>query len=314
MPIHVYLFAAAAMTSVLLFVWALQEMRGTLSGRRRRQVRANLGTVSVQPASFRQVVLEQTSTDRIVQPVVNWLAKKARRFAPGQFLVGIEKRRDLAGANATWTIERLLAAKMLLGGLALLPSLALVAGNPSPAMFLVAGVFVVGGFMAPDLLLGARGRRRQSEIERSFPHVLDQLTICVEAGLGLDAALDRAARSSSGALAEELARVLQDVRLGASRQAALEAFVARTDVPEIRHFVVALRQGDRYGVPVAKALRVQATDAREARRARAEERAQKMSVKLLFPLMFCILPALFVVILGPAAIRIAHLGLTGHAH
>jgi tight adherence protein C len=313
MPIHVYLFAAAAMASVLLFVWALQEMRATLPGRRRRQVRANLGTVSVRPPTFRQVVLEQTSTDRIVQPAVTWLSKKARRFAPAQFLVGIEKRRDLAGANATWTIERLLAAKVLLGGLTLLPSLALVAGNPSPEMLLVGAVFVVGGFMAPDLLLGARGRRRQAEIERSFPHVLDQLTICVEAGLGLDAALDRAARSSSGPLAEELARVLQDVRLGASRQAALESFVARTDVPEIRHFVVALGQADRYGIPVAKALRVQATDAREARRARAEERAQKMSVKLLFPLMFCILPALFVVLLGPAAIRIAHLSLTAHS-
>jgi tight adherence protein C len=312
MPIHVYLFAAAAMASLLLFVWALQQMRGTLSGRRLRQVRANLGPATVHPPTFREVVLEQTSTDRIVQPAVNWLAKKARRFTPGQLLTTIEKRRDLAGANATWTIERLLAAKVLLGGLGAFASLALIAGSPSPQMFLLCAVFVVGGFMTPDLLLGARGRKRQAEIERSFPHVVDQLTICVEAGLGLDAALDRAAHSGSGPLAEELARVLQDVRLGASRQAALEALVTRTDVPEIRHFVVALAQADRYGIPVARALRVQATEAREARRGRAEERAQKMAVKLLFPLIFCILPALFVVLLGPAAIRIAHLSLTAH--
>jgi tight adherence protein C len=107
-------------------------------------------------------------------------------------------------------------------------------------------------------------------------------------------------------------RVLQDVQLGVSRQAALEAMVKRTDVAEIRHFVVALGQANRYGVPIVQTLRVQATDAREQRRSRAEERAQKLSVKLLFPLVFCILPSLFVVLLGPAAIRIAHLGLSGH--
>jgi tight adherence protein C len=312
MPIRVYLFAAAATASLLLFAWTLQQTRGTSSRRRLRQVRANLGPTAVRPPTFRQVVLEQTSTDRIIQPAVNWLAKKARRFTPGQLLTTIEKRRDLAGANATWTIERLLAAKALLAGLATLASLALITGNPSPQMFLVGAVLVVGGFMTPDLLLGARGRKRQAEIERSFPHVIDQLTICVEAGLGLDAALDRAARSGTGPLAEELARVLQDVRLGATRQTALEALLTRTDVPEIRHFVIALAQADRYGIPIARALRVQATEARETRRGRAEERAQKMAVKLLFPLIFCILPALFVVLLGPAAIRIAHLSLTAH--
>ena len=107
--------------------------------------------------------------------------------------------------------------------------------------------------------------------------------------------------------------MLQDIQLGVSRQTALESLVARTDVADVRHFVVALGQANRYGVPVADALRTQAIDARDRRRARAEERAQKMSVKLLFPLIFCILPALFVVILGPAAIRIAHIGLGGLA-
>src|SRR4051812_15876044 len=99
MPYYVYLFAAAAMASVLLFVWALQEMRAASPGRRLRQVRANLGPAAVRPPTFRQVVLEQTSTDRIVQPAVTWLANKARRFTPGQLLATIEKRRDLAGAN-----------------------------------------------------------------------------------------------------------------------------------------------------------------------------------------------------------------------
>ena len=120
--------------------------------------------------------------------------------------------------------------------------------------------------MAPDIVLGARGRERQKQIERSFPDVLDQMTICVEAGLGLDAAIARAARTGKGPLADELARVLQDVQLGVSRQAALEAMVERTDVADIRHFVVALGQANRYGVPIVQTLRVQATEAREQRR------------------------------------------------
>jgi tight adherence protein C len=226
--------------------------------------------------------------------------------------VGLERRRHLAGADTTWTIERLLAAKLVLAGAGGVLGLALFALNPSGATFGAAAVFLAGGWFGPDIVLGARGRERQSAIERAFPGMLDQLTICVEAGLGLDAAMNRAAKSGKGPLAEELARVLQDVQLGVSRQTALEAMVARTDVSDIRHFVVALGQANRYGVPVVQALRVQATEAREQRRSRAEERAQQMSVKLLFPLVFCILPALFVVLLGPAAIRIAHLGM--HAH
>ena len=179
--------------------------------------------------------------------------------------------------------------------------------NPSGAMLVAAAILVAGGVLRARPGPRARGRTRQADIERAFPSVLDQLTICVEAGLGLDAAIARSAETGSGPLAEELSRVLQDVRLGASRQEALEALVARTDVLDIRHFVVAIGQANRYGVAVADALRAQALDARQRRTARAEERAQKMSVKLLFPLIFCILPALLVVVLGPAAIRISHL-------
>jgi tight adherence protein C len=314
MPVYVYLFAAVAIASVPLFVWAMRGASLELPTRRRRVVRANLGVQAAPVPSLRQVVLAQTTTDRIVEPTMTWLSETARRLTPVQLLKGLEERRDLAGANASWTIERLLALKLVLGGIGAMLGLAVFAANPSAAMLAAGAVIAVGAFMAPDLMLGARGRERQKQIERSFPGVLDQLTICVEAGLGLDAAIARSARSGKGPLADELARVLQDVQLGVSRQAALEAMVKRTDVADIRHFVVALGQANRYGVPIVQTLRVQATEAREQRRSRAEERAQKLSVKLLFPLVFCILPALFVVLLGPAAIRIAHLGLGAHHH
>ena len=311
MPIHVYLFAALTLASVPLFVWALQDLHLAVPSRRRRAVRANLGAGGPLP-SQRQVVLQQSSSARIVQPTMAWLAATARRITPSQLLSGLAQRRQLAGADARWTIEQLLAVKLLGGGAGFLLGITVFASNASPATALVAIVFTAFGFYGADLVLGARGRERQAAIERSFPSVLDQLTICVEAGLGLDAAIDRAARTGKGPLAQELAHVLQDVQLGVSRQTALEAMVARTDVSDIRHFVIALGQANRYGIPIAQALRAQATEARENRKARAEERAQKMSVKLLFPLIFCILPALFVVLLGPAAIRIAHLGLTPH--
>ena len=310
MPVQVFLFAALAIASVPLFVWALRGAQVELPTRRRRVVRANLGVAIAPVPNQRQVVLAQNPTTRIVEPTLEWLTKTAKRLTPAQLLTGLEQRRNLAGASPTWTLELLLATKLVLGGIGATLGLAVFAANPSPAMFIVGAVFAFGGFFGPDMLLGARGRERQSSIERAFPGVLDQLTICVEAGLGVDAAFARAAQSGKGPLAEELLRVLQDVQLGVSRQTALEALVKRTDVGDIRHFVVALGQANRYGVPVVQALRVQATEAREQRRSRAEERAQKLSVKLLFPLVFCILPSLFVVLLGPAAIRIAHLGLT----
>jgi tight adherence protein C len=313
MPVYVYLFALVAIASVPLFVWGMRGMQLDLPTRRRRAVRTNLAVAVAPVPNQRQVVLSQRASTRIAQPVMAGLSNTMRRLAPGQLVSGLERKRQLAGASSAWTIERLLAAKLVLGVIGTLLGVTVFASNPSPTMLFVGAVLAVGGLYGPDLVLGARGRERQKEIARAFPGVLDQLTICVEAGLGLDAALDRAARSGRGPLSEEMTRVMQDIKLGASRQDALEAMVRRTDVREIRHFVVALGQANRYGVPIVQTLRVQAQEARDQRRSNAEERAQKLSVKLLFPLIFCILPALFVVILGPAAIRIAHLHL-GAAH
>jgi tight adherence protein C len=313
MPIYVYLFALVAIASVPLFVWGMRGVQLDLPTRRRRAVSANLAAAVAPVPNQRQVVLSQRATTRIAQPIMTGLSNTMRRLAPAQLVSGLERKRQLAGASPAWTIERLLAAKLVLGIVGALLGIAIFASNPSPSMLFVAIVFAVTGLYGPDVVLNARGRERQKEIERAFPGVLDQLTICVEAGLGLDAALDRAARSGRGPLAEEMSRVMQDIKLGVSRQEALEAMVQRTDVKDIRHFVVALGQANRYGVPIVQTLRVQAVEARDQRRAHAEERAQKLSVKLLFPLIFCILPALFVVILGPAASRIAHLHL-GVAH
>ena len=312
MPIQVVLFAALIVGSVGIVVWALRDVNIDVPTRQRKLVRANLGpSVSTAP-DMREVVLSQPAWERLAVPAMRKGAALARKVTPTGLLDALEQRRNYAGLDARWTLERVLAIKAFLGVTGFLLGLLVFLPNPTSLTFLVGVVFAGAGFFAVDVVMNAKARERRTLIERAFPNTVDQITICVEAGLGLDAAIAHAARTGSGPLAGELERVLQDIQTGLGRQAALEAFAERSDVSDVRHFVSAVGQANRYGVPVADALRVQAVEGRERRKTRAEERAQKMTVKLLFPLMFCILPALFIVILGPAAIRIANMPLGGH--
>jgi tight adherence protein C len=160
------------------------------------------------------------------------------------------------------------------------------------------------GYFTPDVLLYGRAAERMDAIRLALPDTLDQLTISVEAGLGFDAALQRVANSGSGPLAEELHRTVNEITVGIPRAQAFRHLLDRTDVPELRAFVVALQQAEQYGLPTARVLRVQSAELRVKRRQRAEERAMKMPVKIVFPLVVCIFPALFIVLLGPALIRI----------
>ena len=153
-------------------------------------------------------------------------------------------------------------------------------------------------------MLLQKSQTRQERIQRELPDALDLLSISVEAGLGFDAALSQVARNTTGPLAEEFFRVLQEMQIGTGRPEAMRALGERTTVSELRGFVTAMVQADAFGVPVANVLRVQAGEMRIKRSQRAEEKAQKVPVKILFPLIFCILPALFIVVIGPAAITI----------
>jgi tight adherence protein C len=160
------------------------------------------------------------------------------------------------------------------------------------------------GYLTPNIVLYQLGYNRREQMRRELPDALDLLTISVEAGLAFDAALSHVARNTTGPLAEEFFRVLQEMQIGLGRADAMRALIERTDLPELRGFVTAMVQADTFGIPIANVLRVQSREMRVKRSQRAEELAQKVPVKILFPLIFCILPALFVVILGPAAIRI----------
>ena len=207
--------------------------------------------------------------------------------------------------GARWPVERVLAAKLVLGAVGVLLGLFQIASGFSGNNVFVALVVVALGYFGPDLVLWGRAQERQKKIQKGLADTLDQLTISVEAGLGFEAALAQAARSGRGPLAEEFAHTLQDIQIGMARGQAFAGLVERTDCADLRHFVVALKQAEEYGVPIAQVLRVQAKEMRQKRSQSAEERAMKIPVKIIFPVIFCILPALFVVIIGPAALRIA---------
>jgi tight adherence protein C len=179
-----------------------------------------------------------------------------------------------------------------------------ISAAPPPLFVVLAVVLVLLAFVAPEVIAYSRADDRQKLITLALPDTLDQMTIAVEAGLGFDAALQKAATNGTGPLAEELIRTLQDQSIGRSRHDAYRALELRTNSEDLRRFIRAISQADAFGISVADVLRVQARDMRVRRRQRAEEQAMKVPVKVVFPLVFCILPVLFIVILTPAVIGI----------
>ena len=168
----------------------------------------------------------------------------------------------------------------------------------------VVAVLTAVGFFGPDGILDSKVTARQKEIRKSLPDMLDLLTISVEAGLSLNAALGQVVQTVPGTLSMETARMLQEIQLGVSRSDAFRHLAERTDVDELNGFVLAMIQADIFGVSISNVLRAQSKDLRVKRRQRAQEQAQQTPVKMTFPLILCILPSLFVVIVGPGAIRI----------
>ena len=243
--------------------------------------------------------------ERVVSPFFQRLTALGRRFTPKDQSARLRRRLDLAGNPPGWDTDRILAFKMLgflIGGVVgvLVP---LLFGNVLAAIVFGIGGAIFGLFL-PNIILYQTAFNRSERIQRELPDALDLLVISVEAGLGFDAALAQVARNTSGPLAEEFFRVLQEMQLGTGRSDAMRALADRTDFGDLRCFITAMVQADSFGIPIANVLRIQSREMRIRRSQRAEETAQKVPVKILFPLIFCIMPSLFIVILGPAAIQI----------
>ncbi|WP_211331510.1 type II secretion system F family protein [Flaviflexus salsibiostraticola] len=231
------------------------------------------------------------------------LVRLARALTPDTIVRVLERQHMLAGSPQSWPVDRLLVLKLLWIPYAIVESIIVlpVFGTPLfSAMWVVKSIIV---YFLPELLLNSEGTKRNERIQLELADTLDQMTIAVEAGLGFDAAMARSAKNGRGPLAEELSRTLQDIRIGRSRRQAFEALTMRTTVVDLRRFLRAVIQADAYGISIADVLRTQAGEMRLKRRQRAEEKAQKLPVKVLAPLMLCILPVLFIVIMAPAVIN-----------
>jgi tight adherence protein C len=222
--------------------------------------------------------------------------------APKGYIAWLERQIVYAGREKSWSAGGFILAKLLGTAFAVTLAWLVLSVGPPPLFAFLAVAFVILAFFAPEVIAWSRADDRQKLITLALPDTLDQMTIAVEAGLGFDAALQKAATNGRGPLAEELIRTLQDQSIGRSRRDAYRALELRTNSPDLRRFIRAISQADAFGISVADVLRVQARDMRVRRRQRAEEQAMKVPVKVVFPLVFCILPVLFIVILTPAVI------------
>ncbi len=291
-PIAAFAIGALTLSVPLLVVAAPSSSR-----RVRTRARRNL-SMAMAPAAAGPQDADEPVVVRDRQPSL------ARRMSPTGWVDRLERLYAAAGRPANWPVDRLLAGKYVLaavaGGLSLLYLLA----ARSPVAVLVGVGATAVAFFLPDLLLKSQGQKRNEVIALELPDTLDQMTIAVEAGLGFDSAVSRTARNGKGPLADELVRTLQDIQVGQSRRVAYEALAGRTDVADLRRFIRAIVQADINGIAIADVLKTQADEMRLKRRQRAEEKAMKIPVKVVMPLMFCILPVLFIVLMGPAAMDI----------
>lgn len=300
MSILVVVAAAAVAASIPLLWWSVAA--GLRASARTVDRSALLGQSA--PLDLRAATLQRSAHDRAVQPLVGWLARGARRLTPIAWVESLERRITLAGRPPAWPIERVLIAKLALAAAAVALGLLAAPGQRGGLWLTLWAAAVVVAYFTPDLLLYSRGHERQAAIGRELPDRLDQMTIAVEAGLGFEAAMARAGRSGAGPLSDELVRTMQELQVGVPRNRALRNLADRVENEDLRHFVLAVLQAEDYGIPIADILRTQAAEQRVKRRQRAEEHALKIPVKIVFPLVLCILPVLLIVILGPAVIQI----------
>jgi tight adherence protein C len=256
----------------------------------------------------RELELRQSFSTRVVEPAALFIARGAKRLLPTEYVEKVQRKMVLAGRGQAEEADRYLVVHVL--SVVAIPVLwYLVWADTSLRgvdLMAVFALVALAGFVGPEAWLNRIIEARQAAIRKRLPDILDLLVISVEAGLGFEQALARAVTMVPGPLADEFARMLGEMRAGSSRSDALVGLDTRTDVREVRSFVLALMQADTFGVSVGSILRNQASDMRIRRHQLAQEEAQKAPVKMLFPMVFCIMPALFVITAGPAFLNIFH--------
>jgi tight adherence protein C len=305
MPILPIIIAAVAAGAILLIIFALTSSAPVDPVQARL---TQLGTM--QAKNLEELELQAPFVERTLRPLVARLSGSVSRVTSSSFTERTEKRLALAGNPGDLRVADWLGIKAIgtIVGAILFFFLFVVVGFmklPFPLAVGMGGVGALLGFTVPEFWLGGRVRKRQHAILLMIPDALDLLTISVRAGLGFDAALGKVVEKLQGPLSDEFRRALAEVRVGKQRREALRDIVARTEVGPLTNFIGAIIQAEQLGVSISKVLQVQSEQLRIERRQRAEEQAAKAPIKMLFPLVGCIFPSLFIVILGPAIILIA---------
>jgi tight adherence protein C len=291
------------LSSVAIVVW------GTSRSSAKAQVMSSLDRLDTYDSrAFRRAELDQPATQRLLAPAVRALSGAARAITPSGRIRKLERKIESAGRPWNLDVNTLLVLKFVSLAFGLVILVVLAALNILPLVwFIVLAVFVVLlTYYLPDIILTSAMSTRKQEIARALPDFLDLLTVSVEAGLGLDSAMAKIAERLRGPLKAEILITLHQIRMGKARAVALREFADRCNVEDLTTFITALIQSQQLGIGLGQVLRAQAEQIRTIQRQRIEERAQKAPVKLIVPLILCIFPAMFVVIIGPAAIRIYH--------
>jgi tight adherence protein C len=303
MPVIALIVAGAAALAILLIVVGLAGSSPV------DPVQARLTQLgSMQARNLEELELQQPFLERTLRPLAAGLSGWVARITSASFADRTQKRLALAGNPgdlrvADWLGIKAIAAFVFAALFFALAAFVLGAGVSGGLIMGLIGL--VFGYIAPEFWLGGRVRKRQKAILIMVPDSLDLLTISVRAGLGFDAALGKVVEKLKGPLTDEFRRALAEVRVGKARRDALRDIVPRTEVSALTNFIGAIIQAEQLGVSISKVLQVQSEQLRIERRQRAEEMAAKAPIKMLFPLVGCIFPSLFIIILGPAIILIA---------
>ncbi len=297
-PLAILLVLAVIVAIILVVV-------GMRAPEARDPIQARLAEFGVrdEPMSLEEIELSQGLYDRIVLPFFNNVGRMSQRFTPQATLERTRKRLEMAGnpvrMDPAFFLTLRIILAVLFGGMIFL--VFLISGRNWVQGLALTFVFLLLGFMFPELWLTSRIGRRQKGVFRAMPDALDLLTICVEAGLGFDAAMAKVQEKWETDLSLELGRVIQEIRLGKLRRDALRDMAERIGVAELTSFVAAVIQSEQLGVSLAKVLRIQSDQMRVRRRQMAEEEAHRAPIKMIFPIALLIFPSILIVLLGPAA-------------
>jgi tight adherence protein C len=300
-PLLIVLLVAGGIVVVLFII-------GLMSRKPEDSLQARLAEYSMRevPVTLEEIELSQPFRERVLSPMVQRAASFMARLTPTNSLESTRHKLDLAGNPNNWTPAEFFGIRAIatVAAAALTFLLLTITNTELPARLGMTAVFAVLGFLLPGLWLGGKIRSRKTNVIKALPDALDLLTICVEAGLGFDQAMQKVAEKWDNELSRTFARVLHEIRLGKTRRVALRDAAQRLDVSDVTSFVAAVIQSEQLGVSIAKVLRIQSDQMRVRRRQRAEEKAHQAPVKMLFPMVFLIFPSIWIVLLGPAVLQV----------